>query len=190
LKTEYAVNGRRSADELQRRIRLHTVPHGRETACSVDRRRGSERGRKPSLPSSGLPSASTRAVADCRRCRDRRTKRRTRSCETSTAPCIHGIRSWHATRRRRPHCSRGASPPEVWTRRQCHRDAPSRVRLPSHSLSPTRRSADTKHGFARARRRERSSPVARTQSSRTRSRMPQTAAIADEISSMQFNSGS
>jgi hypothetical protein len=27
LKTEYAVNGRRSADELERRIRLHLLPH-------------------------------------------------------------------------------------------------------------------------------------------------------------------
>jgi len=27
LKTEYAVNGRRSADELERRIRLHLMPH-------------------------------------------------------------------------------------------------------------------------------------------------------------------
>lgn len=27
LKTEYAVNGRRSADELERRIRLHLIPH-------------------------------------------------------------------------------------------------------------------------------------------------------------------
>jgi len=27
LKTEYAVNGRRSADELERRIRLHLTPH-------------------------------------------------------------------------------------------------------------------------------------------------------------------
>ena len=27
LKTEYAVNGRRSADELERRIRLHLVPY-------------------------------------------------------------------------------------------------------------------------------------------------------------------
>ena len=27
LETEYAVNGRRSADELERRIRLHLAPH-------------------------------------------------------------------------------------------------------------------------------------------------------------------
>ena len=27
LETEYAVNGRRSADELERRIRLHLTPH-------------------------------------------------------------------------------------------------------------------------------------------------------------------
>jgi hypothetical protein len=27
LKTEYAVNGRRSADELERRIRLHLLPY-------------------------------------------------------------------------------------------------------------------------------------------------------------------
>jgi len=27
LKTEYAVNGRRSSDELERRIRLHLLPH-------------------------------------------------------------------------------------------------------------------------------------------------------------------
>jgi hypothetical protein len=27
LKTEYAVNGRRSADELERRVRLHLLPH-------------------------------------------------------------------------------------------------------------------------------------------------------------------
>ena len=27
LKTEYAVNGRRSADELERRIQLHLIPH-------------------------------------------------------------------------------------------------------------------------------------------------------------------
>src|SRR5438093_10693560 len=27
LKTEYAANGRRSADELERRIRLHLMPH-------------------------------------------------------------------------------------------------------------------------------------------------------------------
>ena len=27
MKTEYAVNGRRSADELDRRIRLHLMPH-------------------------------------------------------------------------------------------------------------------------------------------------------------------
>lgn len=35
LKTEYAVNGRRSADELERRIRLHRLPHfgGRRLAA-------------------------------------------------------------------------------------------------------------------------------------------------------------
>jgi hypothetical protein len=35
LKTEYAVNGRRSADELERRIRLHLMPHfgGRRLAA-------------------------------------------------------------------------------------------------------------------------------------------------------------
>jgi integrase len=35
LKTEYAVNGRRSADELERRIRLHLLPHfgGRRLAA-------------------------------------------------------------------------------------------------------------------------------------------------------------
>jgi hypothetical protein len=35
LKTEYAVNGRRSADELERRIRLHLIPHfgGRRLAA-------------------------------------------------------------------------------------------------------------------------------------------------------------
>ncbi|HZF74061.1 MAG TPA: hypothetical protein VEZ51_11565 [Gemmatimonadaceae bacterium] len=27
LKIEYAVNGRRSSDELERRIRLHLLPH-------------------------------------------------------------------------------------------------------------------------------------------------------------------
>jgi integrase len=36
LKTEYAVNGRRSADELERRIRLHLLPHfgGRRLAVT------------------------------------------------------------------------------------------------------------------------------------------------------------
>ena len=35
LKTEYALNGRRSADELERRIRLHLIPHfaGRRLAA-------------------------------------------------------------------------------------------------------------------------------------------------------------
>ena len=35
LKTEYAVNGRRSADELERRIRLHLLPYfgGRRLAA-------------------------------------------------------------------------------------------------------------------------------------------------------------
>src|SRR5258708_30547877 len=37
LKTEYAVNGRRSADELERRIRLHLIAHfgGRRLAITT-----------------------------------------------------------------------------------------------------------------------------------------------------------